>query len=392
MEDSMRRLAVRRIFGGFGGVALSLVIATGVSAAPPTWQSPPLILRTSDRFLELTDAAFSDSGIVAVWTEANFNTDASRVGFKVSDDSGASFGSTHLLPKSRGGAAAICGGVAKVVAAGHPTAGTWTIQIASGDLSTDVFATTTIETSSVELEEPDVACTDGRIFVSWRETVDENTSRLLVTSARLSDGIFGAPVSLGMSDRFFPTGLQLAGSGDTAYAAFIRSDSTLRVKRWFVGPGPGYALTTEPATIVGPGTSNRPAYDPYIDADGDMVAVTWAKCSHTVARVSADGGDTWGPRRIVERFGCNVADAFSSPQAMHIRGSRSALTFNISGIPNASNDYLARSPNGFNTVRKSLLGEHETHQVGFVVVNGHVKLADVFSGPNDHRIKFRREV
>lgn len=388
----MGLLPTSRVFGGLGGAALSLVVATGVSAAPPTWQSPPIVLRSSDRFLSPTDAAFSDSGIVAVWTEENFSTGASRIGFKVSDDSGATFGSTHLIANATDGAAAICGDIAKVVVARRTGPSTWTIEVATGDINTDVFVRSTIETSSVELREPDVACTDGRIFVSWKEEVDAETSRMFVASARLSDGVFGAPMGLGLTDKFFPTGLQLAGSGDTAYAAFIKLDDSLRVKRWFVGPGPGYALTTEPPVIVGPGTTNRPAYEPFIDADGDFVALTWGRCSHTLAKASTDGGDTWGPTRIVEEFGCNVEDAFSGPRAMHVRGSRGALTFNISGIPNASLDYLARSSDGFNTVKKSLLGEHEDHLVGFVVVSGHVKFADVFSGPNGHRIKMRRQV
>jgi hypothetical protein len=144
---------------------------------------------------------------------------------------------------------------------------------------------------------------------------------------------------------------------------------------------------------VGSGTSNFPAYEPKIDAHGDRVALLWGRCSNTLARVSSDAAATWGPVRAIEDgFGCNVEDAFSGPNSIAVRSSRLAAVYNISGIPNASIDFLVTSSKNFASFVRSEIGEHQHHEVTFVMVGSGWRLADVFNGSNGHRIKFRRQV
>jgi hypothetical protein len=382
----------RRALGGLGGVALSLALATTVLAAGPTWQSPKDI-RISNWFVFPEDAASAGSALLAVWTEFDFSSDATRVGFKVSDDAGANFGALNLVPDATGAGGAICGSKAKVVTTRMNTPTTWTVELRSGDVSGGAFTVQPIAASSQELTGPDVACTDDRIFVSWREHTTGENVRLLVASALLSDHVFGAPMSLGQQDRNFPSGLALAGSGDHAYAAFNRLDGRLRVKRWSVGPGPTHPLSSGPAVVVGGGTENRPAYEAAIDAHGDNVGLTWGRCANVLARVSTDAGATWGPVRMIEDgFGCNVEDAFSGPGSIAARRSRMALVYNISGIPNASIDFLVTTNRNFANFVRSELGEHQHHIVTFVSTPGGLRLADIFNGSNGHRIKFRRQV
>src|SRR5687767_1092119 len=104
----MTLLRGRRFFGAIGGVALSLVIATGALAAP-TWQATVDIRIVSGWFVRPDDTGASGDNYVAVWMEFDNDSDATRLGFKVSDDAGASFGSTNLIPGATGGGGAICG-------------------------------------------------------------------------------------------------------------------------------------------------------------------------------------------------------------------------------------------------------------------------------------------
>ena len=385
----MTNSSERRLIGVLGGLVASLVLATGALAAAPTWQAP-LELRVTSRFVGPTDADFSGHAVVLAWNEQS--TSASRVAFVVSNNAGTSFGPLHLVAGASDAAAAICGSQANVVWAKRNSPSSWSIERASGPVSGGPFVVEAVATSSVELSEPDVACANGRIFVSWREQETEETVRMFVASALMSDGAFGSPMALGVSDRYYPTGLALAGSGNNAYAAFVKGDGDLRLKHWTIGAGPGYPLSSGPASIVGPGKVSRPTYAPGIDADGDTVAITWGKCSSTLARVSTDAGATWGVIRHVVEFGCYTYDAGSGPGSIAVRGSRIALVYNIGAIPNFSQDSLARTTNGFSTVDESALGEHQHHIVGYVVVDGKVKLGDVYSTKSGHRIKFRRQM
>ena len=391
-ECPMTLLRSRRVFGAMTGVCLSLVIATAAVAAP-AWQAPINIRTISSWFVLPEDVGASGDNLVAVWMEFDNSSDDTRVGYKVSDNAGASFGSLHLVPGATGGRGAICGSDAKVVTTRMNTPTSWAVELSSTNVSGGLVAMQTVAASSTELSQPDVACTNGRVFVSWLEDQLDDNVRLRVASALLSDGVFGAPATLGQQPDDFSYGLALAGSGNDAYAAFSRLNGKMYVKHWTEGTGPAYPLSTSAAVAVGPGTSGRPSYEPSIDAHGNNVALLWGRCANTLARVSTNAAASWGPIRMIEDdFGCNVEDAFSGPSSMAVRGARLAAVYNISGIPNASIDFLVTSKTGFASSVRSELGEHQHHEVTFLKVGSGWKLADVFNGSNGHRIKFRRQV
>jgi hypothetical protein len=374
-----------------GGVALSLAVATGALAAP-VWQSPMDIRITNSWFVLPEDTGASGDNLVAVWMEFDESSDATRLGFKVSNNAGASFGSLHLVAGATGGGGAICGAEANVVSARMNTPTSWAVELHSTPVSGGPVAVQTVTTSSTELSQPDVACTNGRIFVSWLEDQLDDNVRLRVANALLSDGVFGPAATLGQQPDDFSYGLALAGSGNDAYAAFSRLNGKMYVKHWMEGSGPAFPLSSGTAAFVGSGTSAFPSYEPQIDAHGDRVALLWGRCSNTYARVSTDAAATWGPVRAIEDdFGCNVEDAFSGPNSIAVRDSRLAAVYNISGIPNASIDFLVTSNRGFASSVRSELGQHQHHLVTFVMVGGGWKLADLFNGSNGHRIKFRRQ-
>jgi len=374
-----------------GGVALSLVIATSAVAAP-VWQAPINIRTISTWFVLPEDVGASGDNVVAVWMEFQNSSDDTRVGYKVSNNAGATFGSLHLVPGATGGGGAICGSDAKVVTTRMNTPTSWAVELSSTDVSGGLVAIQTVATSSTELSQPDVACTNGRVFVSWLEDLLDGHVRLRVASALLSSGVFGAPMTLGQQPSDFSYGLSLAGSGNDAYAAFSRLNGKMYVKHWTEGSGPAYPLSSASAAFVGSGTSAFPTYEPSIDADGNRVALIWGRCANTYARVSSDAAASWGPVRAIEDdFGCNVEDAFSGPNSIAVRGARLAAVYNISGIPNASIDFLVTSSHGFASSERSTLGEHQHHLVTFVNVGGGWKLADTFNSSGGSRIKFRRQ-
>src|SRR5688572_15548468 len=111
----MTLVRFHRVLGAIAGVALGLTIATTALAAGPVWQSATDIRIKSSWFLLPEDVGAAGNKLVAVWMEFDFSSDATRVGYKVSDNAGASFGSLHLVPDATGGSGAICGSEAKVV-------------------------------------------------------------------------------------------------------------------------------------------------------------------------------------------------------------------------------------------------------------------------------------
>jgi len=366
------------------GVIASILLSTSVYAAAPSWLQP-LDLRVHHG-VAIQDADFSGQYIAVAWEEF----DGPSVGIRTSNSAGQTFIQRTLIADATEPAVEICGTDVYLVYALHTGPGKWVIELAVRSIFGGEFAVTRIASGQGLRTDPDVACANGRVFVGWLERVEGETMRLLVANASISDGVFGQATSLGLTNRYFPSGLALAASGNTAYAAFVRTDAKLRLRRWSIGPGPSHAVSQLDTQIVGPGSDKNETYFPVIDADGDTVALSWGKCSGTLARVSDDRGVTWGPIRDIAFFGCGgVVDGGTGPVSIFVRGSRIALTYDSVGIPNFQASNLVRTHTAFNNSSRDQLGEHQNHMVGYIVVNGQVKLADPFD--TFERVRFRRE-
>jgi hypothetical protein len=377
-------IRTNRVAATIGGIALSLTFATSV-AADVSWTSAENV-RSAD-FIELTDTVMSGETVAIAWSEAGA-TSPVRVGVKVSTNAGNSFGPAVLFERARAATLAICDGNVNVVFSKQMGGGDRSIMRAVLDGAGGREETPVAEGPGRRIAN-DVACTDGRIFIGW-EHQDERGGdvTLFATHARLADGELRSPINLGTMDEGL--GLALAATDNAAYAAFGHDDGRVRVKRWNVGPGPDFNVSGEPADIVSPGTRRDPAYSPHIDVDGGTVAVAFGRCSGTYARVSADGGDTWGPVRNIRHLGCEgVVDGGSNPESIAVSGDRIALVVLDFGIPNFEASSLVRTRNGFATSREEDLGDG-SHMVGFLMHNGEVKLGDAFSKRNEV-IKFRRQ-
>ena len=369
------------------GLLASLVLVTNAAAAPPTWTALQTIRSATD--IRLGDADFAGHNVAIAWDEPDHPR---RVDFAFSGNNGANFASPPPYGASRQPAIELCDGSQPNAVYAHRQApGNWIIQYTLFD-SFDFALTTDVAPSSGVQHDPDIACTDGRVFVSWFKQ-EGSGDRLFVAHATRDLGTFSSPIDLGFdSETEFFSGLVLAGVGDTAYAAFRRSSGDLRFRSWSIGAGPAFPVTANPAMIIGPGTPNNPAFQPVIAAAGNKVAVAWMTCDAVVARVSNDKGVTWGPiRTLVEHAACD-GDFIAAPNSIAIRGGRIALEYTAAGIIGDGDENPHPYHEQFRVVfgRPDLSHGRFSDVVGYLTVGGHVKLAEAFQG-ND-RIRFRRQI
>ncbi len=384
----MTRRARQPIFAAVPLSLLLILAMTSQAMAAISWTSP-VVLRAHGT-VQVTDADFSGSRASVVWQEPAFEIDQVRI--KTSTDGGATWSANTRFGDAANAATDICGSNVHVVFERHTGPDETQVVWATRDLSgPDLYAVTTVTSGTDFRIEPDVACANGRVFVSWLERDSGETFRLLVSHARPSDGMFSPPQDLGATHEWYPSGIALAASGDMVHALLVRQNGDLRFTRWSIGAGPAFPVTALANQLIIAGSGERDSSVPTIAAEGDTVAIAWQRCSGTYAKVSNDDGSSWGPTRRILHFGCDVADVSSGPNALAIRGDRIALTYSTAGIPNFHRTSLARTTNGFASSRRDTLGDHEEHFAGFVTIGGSTKVADAFDNPNQSRVKFRRQ-
>jgi hypothetical protein len=364
-----------------------LVLVTNVVAAPPTWTG----LRTlkSGDGLTLYDADFSGHNVAAAWQRTDGTT--SRVGFNVSDDNGNDFSEPPVIPDARQPAIDQCDGWEPNAAYAEHIGSNWVIQHTVFE-SFDSSFTSQVGQNTGNQHDPDIACAGGRVFVSWFKKVSGGDRLFVAHAERFGEG-FGAPILLGSDgDPVFFADMAIAGVSDFAYVAYRLSSGDLRFKRWSVGGSPNYPVAGFASTIIGPGTSAEPAFEPVIAAYGDKVAVAWMTCDAVVARVSNNNGATWGPiRTLIEHAACD-GDFIAAPNSIAIRGSRIAVEYSSAGIVGDGDESLIRTTSDFASFSDDMIASvgHVEHLVGYLQVAGNTKLAAVFQRGDN--IRFRRQV
>ena len=378
------RIRRRHLGATVGAVFLSLMFATSAAAAV-SWTPAVAIRSTNGLFLAAAD--FSDSTVAVSWVE-DVAGGRDRVGIRVSTNAGDSFGSATFFDRAFSGALDVCGDEVNFVFVKLLAGGERAIVHAVRDISGGWHSQRLAEGPTLRTL-PDVACTDGRVFVSWMER-DGGDVTFVVTNALSSDRVFGPPNAIGTVDS--ESSIQIAATPSAAFAAFGHNDGRLRVKRWDVGPGPDFSVDPNPTQVVASGTPNRPADFPEIAADGETVALGWSWCSGLYARVSNDNGHSWKPIQPIRKVGCNVIiEGGFGISNISAKGDRVAMVVSSFGIPNFEHADLLRTRNGFETFRVDPLGDHQGHLAGFVTVGGEVKVADTFSKHGD-TLKFRRQI
>lgn len=385
----MRTVVTRRSTTSLGlAVVASLVLANGVSAAPPNWTSPQDIRARNN--LVLNDADFSNQNVAITWDEPR--NGQRRVGVRTSVDSGSSFGPIQYMSTARESAVDVCGESELNVASAHKIGpGNWFIENAVGSVDGTGFVTTPVAPTYGLQNNPDVACAGGRVFVSWFEK-EGSGDRLFVAHARRTGVGFSAPIDLGFDDEtFYFNGLAVAGVDDMAYAVFQRSKGDLRMKRWSVGSGPNFPVNGHPTQVIAPATVNDPASYAVIAAEGSKVAVAWFRCTALYARVSNDWGQTWGPiRKLLDTASCD-GDFAAAPNSIAIDGNKIAMAYSAAGFFGGE-IALIRTTNDFASFTDDTITAnfHPEHLVGYVTVGAVTKLAAAFERPGVAR--FRRQL
>ncbi len=354
-----------------------------------TWK-PPVNVRVANG-IELQDADFSRRNVAVTWEEPA--SGPPDVGFRASVQAGSAFGPTLFIEDARQSEVDLCGGSElHAVWATKDSPGNWVIEHGARSIDGDGFDVSAVAPGPGVSRFPDVSCAGGRVFATWFQREGSN-DRLYVAHAG-TNGIFGAPKSLGLDEPrpFRGRSLAVAGVQDTAYVAFTRTDGNLRLKRWSIGGGPGSAVTPLPGRIIGNGNPDNSAEDAVIAAAGNKVAVAWFKCGGIFARVSNDRGRSWGPiRKILEHQAC-FGDFGASQRSIAIRGHRIVLTYLAFGIKSPGFVGLIRTTSDFADFSDELIAPvaHDEHLVGYVKAGGTVKLAAVYDPGN--LIRFRRQL
>jgi hypothetical protein len=372
----------------FATTLLALISVSGVSAAPVTWQKP-VDLRVRAGAL-LSDAAGLGNALAIVWSEPG-DDNSSTLGLRVSTNAGSSFQQGNFFARSQQGAAAICGDRVAIAFIHHPGPHKWHVDYAIRDLVGGPFERAHVHVGGAVPREPDIACANGRVLVSWLLR-EGNGHRRLVASALLDDGVFGAPIDLGIHvSEYYSAGLSLAASGSAAYAVFNKSRGDLRLKRWTIGSGSGHKLNGHPIQTLYQGTRNCPATSAEIAAHGNTVVVGWDRNSTIHQRVSTDRGLTWGPVRGEDsQYECeSIVEGAVFMTAIALAGSRMVATEMGCGFFDCGN-FMEKSNDRFAHAEFQSLGNDQIHHIVFVTVNGAPRFADAYS--TDTRIRFRRQV
>jgi hypothetical protein len=371
------------------GIMAALLLAANASAAPPNWTSAITVRSQND--LELGDADFLNHNVAIIWDEPN---NPRRLGIATSNNSGSSFSlEPFIFGRSREPAVDLCQSprsLLNFVASHRQGPGNWVIEYTQF-FSFDDILTEVVAPSDGFQHDPDIACAGGRVFVSWFEREGDG-NRLFIAHESTGEFEFSNPIDLGFDGSQFPNGLAVAGVSSMAYTVFSRTSGDLRFRSWSVGGGPNYPVTMNPAMIIAPGTENNPAFQLSIAAAGDKVAVAWMNCDAVFARVSNDMGETWGPiRMLVEHAACD-GDFIAAPNSIAIRGDRIAVEYTSFGIFGDGEENLIRTTNDFASFSDDQISAHGRFAdiVGYVTVNGQVRLADVFQ-VGDDKIRFRRQ-
>jgi hypothetical protein len=374
-----------------------LVFAADGFAASLAWTDPVMLDARSSVYVE--DAAFSGSRAGVVWQHDRAGT--SEILVRSSTDGGATFSPAAVFSDARQGAVAICGDELDVVFVHGVRAGRSAIRLAFGRVGDGTFRVQTVASVPGVKSAPDVACSDGRIFVSWYErSVLGGPNWRWFASALLSDHVFGTARYLRI-DRtnydgdYAPRGFQIAASGNTAYAVFGTASGELRLKRWTIGPAPGYRLTGHPIEVIGDGTNRCYSETPVIVADGATVAVAWTRNSGLFARVSSNRGTTWGPPRIVTHVGCRaLVDGYQSATGIAARGSHMAIAVESCGFGYCTTGFYATRDLFAHASWTALWDGRENRfrvdAIGYLTASRQLWLADAYSGRGGVRFRHSR--
>ena len=360
-------------------IAMLIASAPAAVAATGTWG--PRVNIAQGTGVEpyaavLEDAAYRGRRVAIGWsTPLSGPGDTIRV--RRSGNGGSSFGATTVVRShARQASFAWCsdGTLVSAFAHYHDGPGAWVL-----DLWGMPGGARSISTGAGTPRWPDVVCPGPSqvAWVAWVASGQVHLARATTTDPGLPTTVVVGAVA---SAQYGPV---LAPSGDGVLVAWAAPSGDIVGRHASAAGG----ITLGSPFVIGDGSLTHGASFPRIDSSGSRIVIAWERCDIR-ARVSLNGGATWGPERRLTNLGCDVADVYVFPRSVGVRGTKLAIVYAIGGLGGGeerlvqSSDYLAHRTN------RRLAGQLDEVAIGYTEVSGARRLAVAYDSGT--HIRFRR--
>lgn len=366
MRDFSRRSLV--LLPGAVGLAIML------SAAPVaaiTWVRTTLADTSG---LALQDAAFDGHHVAAVWQVPGPFTKV-----RTSTNDGTTFGTTRTVEPgqhTRQASTVLCGNDLYVAFAQDfsqlSTPNLWRIYVDRDSTSgVNHEYSAAYQTQNTIGRNPDVACTTGRLWVSWEQKVGSQWHVFVNHASRSFASFDDPPIDLGLLGSFAGKPV-IAAVGNRVYVAWPTPSGTLRIHRW--SDASGVIDLGERQLAIG-NVKGGGVGVPRIATLGGKVAVVYADCGDIRARVSNDRGATWGSVRTLFSGACG-SEFGGLPNSVAIKGSRVLVAYSLFQGFATAKQHMISTTNNFGSFTDHLAyAASDLLLLGFVHPSGVTKVA-----------------
>jgi hypothetical protein len=330
----MSILRTRRQAGGVL-TTLGLLVTLWTNTVAESGYSTALTLRTgpAGAAVRLWDIAAARQKLAVIWEERL--GDRRVVRLRTSTAGGRTFRGQRLVD-DRGadlGATDVCAGsawVAKNFRLAADPEGSWGLAVHGLPLRGMGRSRQVLVESgrSHNVRAVDLACAGGRRrVVAWADGDWEHPSTIRLRFLPVLPGTKGVDeVEVSFRASAFSS-VAVAGVRDRIWATWVTLTGRIRIVAFDIGPAPGYAVTRALSLTLPEAGQN--AFRPTLGAAGSRVIIAYSVESGTYARVSTDGGSTFGPRRRLLRG--EIADVSWLAFDADIRGRRAVVHAGFSG-------------------------------------------------------------
>jgi hypothetical protein len=325
--SSVSRRARRAVFGALGAVLLTAPAVVAESG----YSTPPTVLRErpASTSLQVADVATAGDDVAVVWSERTAGDEVVR--FRSSTDGGRTFRASRLV-EDRDGAwasADICAGFAWVAhsfrLAGDPEGMDGVILDGFPLVGSGIVGELLVESGTVSVNDTDLACVGRRRHaVAWLDSDFKSTATAYLRFVPVLASEKGErPPDV---NRSFPAdafgSLAVAGTGNRAWLAWTSAAARIKIRTFHVGRGPDFPVT-DGATLTLPDIGDLSGAIA-LAAHEQRVLIAYVLNGDTYARISTDGGSSFGPRRKL-LDGVFGGDLFTNPLSADVRGTRAVV-------------------------------------------------------------------
>lgn len=361
---------------------VAMLVASGPPAVAATGTWGPRVTIAHGKGVQpdsadLEDVAFRGKRVAVGWsTPVSGPGDTIRV--RRSSNGGSSFGATTLVRShARQASFAWCsdGTLVSAFAHYHDAAGAYFL-----DLWGMPGGARSITTGTTTPRWPDIVC-PGPSQVAWVAWLANN--QVYLSRATTTDPSLPVTVVVGTMLDTTQFGPVLVASGEGVLVAWAAPSGDI-VGRHATAAG---GITLGSPFVIGDGSPSHFASFPSIAASGQRIVATWERCD-VRARVSQDGGATWGPNRRLTSIGCDVADVFVMPWSVGVRGTKIAVSYAIGGLGGGEERLVQSTDSLAHRTNRRLAGELDGVGIGYTEVGGKTRLAVAYD--SGAYIRFRR--